>query len=299
MSKLLLTSLFFTTLAAPTFALDFGSGFYTTGEFELEYLDSTGSSGSETLGYGSFDIGYEQSGGGFGGFVGVEAINFSSQSETAFYGALTYSGSFGKFQIGAPRNALDDYINTPQIGGERLFDFELAVASGSIIPQFTLFSTTDTPVGLRYDGTFGAAKVGVSLHRIESADILDVGVNYQLGNTLLRGGFEHARSNGSDGTNYYLGAEASFGKVDAGIMLAKFELSGNGNAAKLYATYSPIEALDLTATYLTASSSGSDNTFYGLNADYTFGQGVYVQGGILDGNSFGDALYNVSLGVKF
>jgi len=285
--------------ASPALALDFGNGFYATGDIELEYMDGSGFDG-ETIGYGSFDIGYEQAGGGFGAFVGVDAYTFDSNSESAFYGALTYSGSFGKFQVGAPRPALDDYIETPDLGGSVLYDLELSILSGSYLPIIYLGSSSiDTPVGLRYDGSFGAAKVGVSYHNVEEADIVDLGLSYQLGKVELRGGLEHINAGSTNETSYFIGAEGEIGPVVAGVLYGNIGFAGNAEATQVYATYSPLEALDLTACYLALSSSGPTQDIYGLAANYTIYQGIYVEAGYLDAGGSSDAIYNASLGLKF
>lgn len=283
--------------ASPALALDFGNGFYATGEVELEYVDASGING-ETVTYGKFDIGYEQVGGGFGGFIGIDALAFDDEKETALYGALTYSGGFGKIQIGVPRPAVDDYIGTPDLGGSVLFDLELSQLGGSILPILYLTSTLDAPVGLRYDGSFGAAKVGLSYHSVEEADVVDLGVNYQLGKVLLRGGAEHISSGSESQTSYFVGAEGELGPVVAGVLFSDINSIGTAQSTQVYATYSPIEALDLTATYLSLSG-GSNLEVYGLAANYTFAQGVYVEAGYLDANAFGGEIYSASLGVKF
>jgi Gram-negative porin len=288
-----------TGLAAPAaLALDFGNGFSLNGEVELEYIDGSGDF-NETLGYGSVDLVWQQDGGGFGAFVGLDAYAQDNDNVSSWYGALTYSGSFGKVQIGAPRNALDDYIDTPEVGGLRFLDLELGALGGSYLPFITLVSNTETPVGLRYDGVFGDAKVGVSYLTVEGTDFLDLGASYQIGNTVLRAGVEQARDTGLEATAYFLGAETTIGPVLAGVMFSDSELLGNVRATKLYATYSPIAPLDLTATYLSAGNGGSSDEFYGLNADYTFGQGVYVQGGVLGVSGSSNQIYNLSLGMKF
>jgi hypothetical protein len=298
MHRVTLLGVLLASAAAPAMALDFGGGFYANGEFELEYLDGSGFSG-ETLGYGKVDVGYQQDGGGFGAFVGFDALNLDNETLSAFYGAISYSGDWGKLQIGVPRNALDDYIATPQVGGARIFDLELSVLDGSLLPINYMVGGIDTPVGLRYDGEFGAAKVGVSYHSIDNIDLVDLGMSYQLAQVNLRGGLEHVNGNGLSETSYFLGAEGEIGPVTAGILLSDISTIGDADAWKVYGTYSPIDALDLTATYQSLDTGGPSQDFYGLAARYTFGPGVYVEGGYLDGDTFGNELFNASLGVKF
>ena len=283
-------------LAAPSvLALDFGGGATVTGTFELEYSDFS-SSDSETLGYGEVDISFGNPDGGFGGFVGFDAFVLDDESATAFYGALSFSGGFGKFQIGVPRTALDDYIGTPEVGGSKLVDLTLSAATGSLLPVVYLGEDVKPPVGLRYDGSFGAAKVGFSYHSVEDTDLVAVGVNYELGQMMVRAGLEHASDSGGSGTSYFLGAEGDFGAVRAGVMLADSEVLVDARTAKLYAVFTPFDGLDLTGTYIAIDQSSSSDIF-GLGARYTFGQGIFVEAGALDGD-FAEG-YNLSVGVDF
>jgi len=136
-----------TTVASP--ALDFGNGFYVTGTAELEYNDGN-LFADGTFGRADIDLGYEQVGGGFGGFIGVDAFSFDGTSGTQVYGALTYSGGFGKVQFGVPRNALDDYLLAPSVGGLELLELQsVSILTGSIIPTYLLSGNIDPPLGAR------------------------------------------------------------------------------------------------------------------------------------------------------
>jgi Gram-negative porin len=292
---LFLTPLAVLVSALPSLALDFGDGFSATGEFELEYAH-VGS--GETLGYGSADIAYQQPAGGFGGFVGFDAVSLGGDTEIAPYGAVSYSGEFGKIQLGVPRAALDDYIDTPSLGGLRFFDLQSAGLTHSVLTTAYLVGDTDTPLGIRYDGAFGDTRIGTSVHRVEGATIVDVAVQYQLGTTQLRGGLENVRQGGASDTSLHIGAESDFGQVKAGVLLSNINTVGNGRAAQLYAIYTPMEQLNVTGTLLSINSGGDTNTLYGVAADYTFGQGTYVEAGIADGSDT-SGLYNLSLGLKF
>jgi hypothetical protein len=286
------------TTSLPARALEFGNGFTATGEFELEYFDSSGGGSGETLGYATADIGYQQPAGGFGGFIGFDAFAIDGDQEIALYGALSYSGGFGKLQFGVPRPANDDYLDTPNLGGLRYYELLFGNFANSAVTREYLLADTDVPVGLRYDGVFGATKVGASYHRIEDTDVFDIAANHQIGNTVLRAGIEHLSGSGNDATTFSLGAEAAFGPVNAGVLFTDASDITGQRAAQLYAVYSPISNLNLTGTYWAVNGGSGTNSIYGLAADYTFSQGAYVEGGIADGDGT-DAIYNVSLGLKF
>ncbi|HMS94686.1 MAG TPA: hypothetical protein PKA03_05625 [Tabrizicola sp.] len=288
------------SLTAPLMALDLGGGFSITGNVELEYLND--GSDDETFGILDADLVYEHAN-GFGGFVGVDAFGTSSSTEETIYGALSYSGSFGKIQIGAPRNALDDYVVSPEIGGVDVLDISLGGLSGSILPA-VLIGSDEAATGLRYDGSFGSANVGVSYLDFEDAKILDAAMTYNLGETKLMAGLERASSSGSESTAYFLGAEHDFGQVTAGAILGHSDLFASSGADSFtgYAVYSATDRLDLTASVLTISASGSDAQYYGLAANYELSEALYVEAGyVTASSSFGgdDDFFALSVGMNF
>ena len=283
--------------AGPVAAQSAADGFYTNGVVELEYFDGSGP--SDTLGYANADFGITPSAGGFGFDLGVEALSIDGADDAALYGALSYSGGFGKVQIGAPRAVIDDYVAVPTLGGLEFFDLSLASAfDGSAVSRAYLLSGSDAPLGLRYDGTFGTTRLGASYHSIEGTDVINLAANYRIGEATLRGAVEHLRDDGGSATSYFLGAESQLGPVNAGILYSNLGASGDAEALRLYATYKPIDQLALTANVAAVDTGSSNSTLYGLSADYTFNQGVYVQAGVADGNS-STSVYNLSLGLKF
>jgi len=285
--------------AFPANALDFGNGFSVTGEFELEYFSSEGS--SETIGYGSVDVSYEQAGGGLGGFVGFDALSYSGDANTALYGAVTFSGGFGKVQFGSPRSALDDYIKVPILGGARLLDLEFAFLNGSLFKFARLsLESSEIPLGLRYDGEIGQARIGASIHRLDGVTIAALAANYPLGNVVLRGGIEQFDGEDGSGTILHFGANANLGQLETGVMLTKTDTDEDDEliSVQVFATYSPMEKLDLTFSAVSVQGDDFDGTLYGLSADYTFAQGVFVQAGVFDGADT-EGGYNLSVGVRF
>lgn len=287
------------SLAGPSLAFDIGGGFSLEGELEYERLEVE--STSLSLGLLDADLVYRHSS-GFGAFLGVQSISLSSTSTEAFYGALTYTGDFGTIQIGAPRSALNDYVDAPAIGGVDYLDLQLGMFAGSVLPIVAL-SENEAPLGLRYDGSFGALDVGISLHRLDDANIYDIAMNYQMGETMLMAGIEHVTSSGLDGTAYFLGAEHDFGQLTAGAIAGKSDLIGGSvNSLQAYATYSPNDRLDLTASVMNLDSAGPNGTLYGLTATYNLNEMVYVEAGYLGSSGAGltsEDIFGVSLGVTF
>lgn len=133
---------------------------------------------------------------------------------------MTYSGSFGKAQIGAPRNALDDYLRSPGTAGiHKLAKFEIRTFVGSSVLIYA-FKFDDLPLGVRCDGKIGAAAFSVSYHSFDAGAVdlkfLDVAVNISPGNAVLIAGIENAAGIGFDLTSYFLGAEATINQLVSG-----------------------------------------------------------------------------------
>lgn len=291
-------ALFCAGLASQAAAQD---GFYTNGYAELSYYSAFGGD-SNTLGYADATIGYTDAASGFGGEFGVEAVTTEGDSYSALYGVLTYQSSFGKLSFGVPRAALDAYLTSvPSVAGLQIFNIaEYGSTKRSLLSSAYLLSDDDTPVGLRYDGSFGNTNVGASYHSYEEADIYNLAANTQLGQTTLTGALEHVTSPGESDTRYFLGAEAKFGQVTAGLLYSGNFAFSNDAAVEAYAKYKPLDQLELTATALNIDFGAGSNTLYGLAADYNFSQGVYVKAGVADDfQDTSDASYNLAVGLRF
>lgn len=284
-------------IATPVAAQSAQDGFYTNGYAELGYYDQ--GSNDETLGYAEATIGYNTSS-GFGAEFGIDAAITQDDSYSALYGALTYQSSFGKLSFGAPRGVVDGYLAyVPSLGGNTLYNIgETGLTKRSYMSTTYLFNDSETPVGLRYDGTFGSTNVGASYHRYDDIDVYNLAANAQLGSAMMTGAIEHLASDTMSETRYFLGVETKFGPVTAGLLYGQNALLGNDNTVEVYAKYKPLEQLELSATALNVGS-GTDTAF-GLAADYTFSQGLYLKAGVADSfSSTSNAAVNVAVGLRF
>lgn len=286
--------------AGPVAAQSAQEGFYTDGYAELSYF--RGGSGSEDLlGYSEATIGYNTSS-GFGFEVGVDALITENDDESAIYGALVYESSFGKLSLGVPRAALDSYLaNVPTVAGAVPFDIgAVGSTKRSLVTSAYLFGNDEVPVGLRYDGSFGSAKVGASYQRFNDTDIIDLAANYSLGQATLTGAIEHLKDSGSSDTRYFIGAETKFGQVTAGVLWSGNYALSNDAAIEAYAKYKPVEQLEVSATALNLDVGSGASTVYGVAADYSFSQGAYVQAGVADTfTSSSDTAVNLAFGLRF
>lgn len=293
---LLASALLLGATSAPSFALDLGNGFSASGEIEVEHLATD--TGNDNLAYGTLDLGFQQPDGPFGGYVGFDTIAVSGEKNTRYFAALTYSSSFGKFQIGSPRPLIDDYFTAPALGGARLYEAAFPVGKSLTSSLLFLGSDIETPIGLRYDGEFGALKAGASYSKFDLGKVMDLAASYTVGKTTFSGALERLEGDtGFSETVYHLGAEMRLEKLSVGAVYTSFNAS-NQDLMQVYATYSPLENLDLTASYLQIGSSFSDQDGYGLAAKYTLANGLYAEVGYADSN-LGQDFYNASVGMKF
>ncbi len=305
MRHLSILAALFASAATPTLALDFGNGFSAEGKIELEYTDIEDSS-DETYLFGDVDLSYQSATTGFGGFVGIDSLFADEDDRKVFYGALSYSGDFGKVQIGAPRVALDDYLRAPILSGADFFEFgELGALTGSYLSLIAVVFE-ETPLGLRYDGTFGPASIGVSYHSIDEGssstiDFITAGMNYSLGNTVLIAGLENISAGSTSRTSVFLGAETTLDQFMLGFQYSKPEALASGvDAIEVYGVYSPTDALDFTATYLKLESGSFDTEAYGLSAKYTASYGAFVEAGYGEFSGSGSSSQaNLGLGIEF
>lgn len=298
--RLWLTSFLCAVGATPVIAQSQQSGFYVDGYAEFSFSDGFAGN-NRTLGYSEATIGYNSQS-GFGLEFGVDGLITRQDDEAALYGALTFQSSFGKVSLGAPRAALDTYLDhVPTVAG--LVDLKLGepgLAKRSVLTTAYLFDSGEVPLGLRYDGSFGSTNVGASYHRYDDTNVYDVAANYQLGDTTLTGALEHTVDDGDSETRVFLGVDGKLGPVTAGLLYSGNYAFGSDAAIEAYATYKPMDELALTASALNFDAGSGSNTLYGLSADYTFGSNAYVQAGVADDFDSGSGTaYNLALGLRF
>lgn len=297
-----LSALLLAGFAGPVLAQSAQDGFFTNGFAEVS--QSGGSGDSFTIGRSEATLGYTDAASGFGVEFGVDALITEDDDATGLYGVVTYQSSFGKLSFGVPRPAVDAFLqNVPTVGGLVQLDVgEIGLYKSSFVSTLYLATDEDAPIGLRYDGTFGQTNVGASYQRFADIDVYNVAANYKIGEAVLTGAVEHLTDGDQSETRYFLGAESNFGPVTAGLFYAGNAFVSSGSAVEAYAKYKPMDQLELTATAVSidAGPSSPSTEIYGLAADYTFDQGIYVRGGVadtLEGSS--DTLYNLALGLRF
>jgi hypothetical protein len=266
------------------------------GYIEYEYLTSDGEDASGII--GDFDISVAPGASGFGFDFGLFGLDFEDTSEVALYGALTYTTGNHKFSFGVPRSALKDHTRVPDIGGSRFFSLEAGILTDGLV-DVAYLQSDETPIGLRYDGDFGAVKASASYHRFsdeEDVDVFGFGATYTQGMWFASGSVEHFDGESANGTLVHAEGGVETDLYSVGLGLSNGDDSYfDDTAVMLWGSYKVMPQLEVTATVLDVAST----TLYGVSADYNFWSGAYAQLGYFDGDNVDDGVWDISLGWKF
>lgn len=273
------------------------------GFIELEYLNGTG---DDTFLIGDVWVRYVAPS-GLGFDAGLVAFSDFDDTDQALYAAVTYSFGDSKISVGVPRPAYDSFSNFPAVGGMRALEPQLGLLNGELAELTYLFGDTDPPLGVRYDGEFGAFSVAASAHRFDDAsdaDVFALALRYAVtSNVALLADWERILPDASPAiTTTRAGTELSFSAWQSG--LAYFNRNRDGSphidGTETWVTYMPTSEISVTGTAL------NTNVFdiLGLSLRYERMMGdseaakVYGQIGVADGRSF-DTTFDLSVGLQF
>jgi hypothetical protein len=274
-------------------------GLVLTGQTELEYLHSNSS--SDTLLATDMLLSYR------GGYVGGVGLGFelgvdadllldSGDSYSALYGAVLLSTMAGEFAIGAPKPITDLLIEKPSFAGMKALDLELAALSPSIVGSASKLGDAQS-YGLRYSGASGALRYGASVHKLHgvSGTLYQAAAEYSFGSSAVEGAIESDSLTGNySGT---IGVTHSAGQFDIGAYVTRERQTLDGNMFQLSADYRVSDSLKVGGD-VARLNFGSRQTLFGLSAEYGFGNGAYVQGGVADGDGMRTTM-DASVGFKF
>ena len=284
--------------SGPSFAQS-DEGLALTGQTELEYLHN--SSASETLLATDMMLTYRggtMGGVGLGFELGVDAdlLLDSGDSYSALYGTVLLSTMAGEFAIGAPKPITDLLIEKPSFAGMKGIDLELAALSPSVVGPLSKFGDAQS-YGIRYSGGGGALRYGASVNKFHGlpGTIYQAAAEYSFGTTVVEGAIETDSVFGSySGT---IGVTHTAGQFDVGAYLSRERQTLDGNLFQLSADYRINDSLTVGGD-VARLNFGTKQTLYGLSAEYGFGNGAYVQGGVADGDGMRTTM-DASVGFKF
>ena len=267
-------------------------GFYANGIVQAEYL-SIGSN-DYTLGIADITLGY--SGAAVGSMpLGFEVEVFTIQGDPinldpSFLGSVFYDSAYGRFSVGLPSAALDDYIVTPGFGGSKLLGLEFGVPLGSLLNLMLKVDTVPYDYGVRYDGTAGDASFGLSYHQFDGTDhAISAGVSYRVNENYTVAAGAEAIVEGGTEAGYFGSVVADYGTF-GGLLNISSPLGTDEVFYSIEASYNVLEDLTLTAGYLYASEE-----IYSFDAQYAFMGDGYVGASVL-GDGVSEPIYTAYLG---
>lgn len=300
------------TLAAPAVAQS--TGFYYDGFVAFDYLDSSGGGSGDAAGLIDMSFGIApNSGDSFGGVgfeFGVWAYTVSGGStEATAYAAATFALGGGVLHVGAPRSAVHGYNTTPIPTGARAGLVEAGIYTGALPYSLTLAIGADRPVlGVLYERESGPLRYSASYGQLNDSGTVHVAAlaaEREFGNSRVFGTVEHLWAGSNSATTVVLGGSTTFGggssslgPIEVGGAVSYLETGGTATALSLYATASPTERLDLTASLLHLSTGGSQ-TIYGVNAGYDIWNGVVLNAGVAGTSTGSGTIWTVGLSRDF
>lgn len=267
-------------------------GFYVNGNVQAEYVSIDTS--DYTFGIADITLGY--SGAAAGSMpLGFEIEVYTIQGDTIDFdpnviGSIYYDSAYGRFSVGFPGAALDDYIATPAFGNSKVIGLEFGIPFGSLIDLVLKVGDAPYDYGVRYDGTSGDASFGLSYHQFDSTEhAISTAASYRVNeNYTVAAGVEAIVEGGTE-TGYFGSVVADYGTY-GGLLNIGSPLGTDEVFYSIEASYNVLEDLTLTVGYLYAGEE-----IYSFDAQYTFMDDGYVGASVL-GASGGENIYTAYVG---
>jgi len=294
-------------LAAASSAMaetDYGN-FTLDGRIGLAYFYENSSSNPHSLGFAdgnvAFDFGGIGSGGGFGLDLGFSMMREFDGGDhyDGFMPSLTYEFGNNKIWLGQPDSAFRSLRR--QLAVQYMPIVELEAYTGSVGLSDLLELEGVDYYGIRYDGTFGNAKVQLAGYDVPDEDIQvysALGI-YTMNNLTFYGAAEVLVDGPDNRCSTWFGAEGNFGAFTGGVGLVNADLFiPIGNIARVYGAYDVNEDLRVNAEISAYLDMGSDYLMR-VGATYDFMGNGYVSGGVLTTSTSSDQIYNLEVGMRF
>ncbi len=281
-------------VATPLFAASNAlaqEGFYMDGSVLAAYNGGFGDMVDVTLGYD-----------GIAGLpMGLEIYATDSRGagtpSSSFAGAFYYDTALGRFSVGLPKSALDDYVSLFSFGHNP--DIVSTFAANFLDYRTLNFpqSPGDFKVGVRFDGTAGGVDYGLSYTAL-TGGVYSVsgGARYRFGSYYtVAAGFENSPEGGSNRTRLSASFAADYDSFGFSIMAKQgLQIIGGGvlYTARGYYDWNNFEAFaEVFGDGL--STPGK----YNVGVEYTFMDNGYVGVEVSNGGfGGGTPAYNIYAG---
>jgi hypothetical protein len=293
--------------ASPALGFDLGNGLGLTGVIELEHARGETSEsflrGDATLSWRNSSAGTL----GFGLDLTVDSIFILGENDdaTSYWGGVVLTTGIGEITLGAARPVIDTVYSFPDFGTLSIYNVSFPPIARSFTTFFAAIEEDVLP-GISLEGSAGALTYGASIHELQtfsgSARSSQIAVTYAIGDTTLLGGFEtiSASGMGNNVSIYRLGALHRMDRLTIGAELSSLDASTSPTTSLglLYGAYDVTEALTVSGSLGVVDQSSGSETLWNLGAEYRFGNGGFLQGGV---TSLGasDEIVDVGIGFRF
>lgn len=226
-----------------------------------------------------------------------------NQDETALWGALVLTTSFGEISVGRPRPLLATFSPAPDLGATRLFTVgEIGLVFGSLVDLTAIYQPEVDILGATLKGDVGALSYGVGVHSLRnggfSVEALELTLKYALDNAEVYGGLEAVDFPMETYNKVMFGGRYLQDRWSLGMEVVNITGFGSGSQTftKVYGDYEVMDGLTLGVQF--ENWGGSSDNLIGLSGVYTFGIGGFAELGYVS-DSYGSNVTSASIGFRF
>ena len=269
------------------------SGFYMDGYLTANYV----STGTSVTHLGDITLGYDGIGGmPLGMEVNLLEFGGGSSVEYALTGGIYYDTDFGRFTVGQPRPAVDDYLAEISLGNSAQMNYTGLSYIRSVTQAQMVLNPSDFKYGARFDGSFNGIDYGISLHALNpDGVIVTAGASYDFGQYYTLGaGIERIPGILADDMTYFASIKADYGNF-GGSFLIRNDTGMLGTVYNANAYYD-WNNLEVFVDYMGDASGG----YHNIGVEYTFMDNGYVGvENIGNGTTWFSNNYNIYAGWSF
>ncbi len=299
-------------LAFPALLAAQDEGFFLAGRLDGGYVFSQDDDSAYSTAV--TDFGYRpRSGEGLGVALGLDIRQLDASATGDYrlqglYPVITHESYLGRISVGNPRSVTDrGYGADFSFAQSAFMDQKIALSFGSLVQKATLDG--DESYGIRYDGGFADALVGLSIHRADRAGspVTTQAIAFSLpvaGDSVeeglsLFGGAERHSGAGKARIGYTLGTMLRNTKLSGALRYRKTLLAPDTHIYEGRMEYRISDSLMLGLSLAHESRPGDSSDHFGIGAQYTIIENGYLRGSLLkEADTDGPAL-DLSVGFRF
>lgn len=259
-------------------AQSFPPGFFASGSSGLDYYQPNNSSDATALAYIDATFGYDGAAAGSAFPFGFQAdvlalrdLEGGMLASDSFYPWIFYDPGFGRISLGRTRPLAQDYLSPPRyLSGYALNRFVYSGLLGSPLTSFRTSEQADL-LSLRFDGSAGAFRYGVSYSDVENSggDAVSAALGYALGNTEFGLVYENVGEGANSVDFYGASVVSTLGNARLGARYNSGSVvSEESSAVNLSLDYALTSQIDIGGAYTTFNDGATTNDLTHVYAAY-------------------------------